>query len=320
MRPWVANLIGLVLGFTIGGEAVYIWYSARPTPSSPPVPAPAVVLPTPVPAIPAKPKPAQVADAVPPLSVTPAPVELPRFVPPSPSAPGSLPTIIYPDTPPEGGSHKPGSAMAGTGFFVTSDGLLLTAAHVVTDCKATRIASKFVRPMNVRLLATDTKRDVALLQAEHVTPPATLPIGRPAAPGGRLFVLGYPANGGPLVPTETWGTLENAHLQPAPADFVDPQRLIWAAAPAVAHGFSGGPMLDPRNGAVVGIVRGMVDSARLHAERAAIPPHGMVIGPGSSTLAALLDQEGADDDAIAVSGDGALDAARRATVHVLCLY
>jgi hypothetical protein len=46
----------------------------------------------------------------------------------------------------------------------------------------------------------------------------------------------------------------------------------------------------------------------------------MVIGPGSAPLMALLGQEGADDDAIAMSGDEALDAARRATVHVLCLY
>jgi S1-C subfamily serine protease len=310
MRPWVANLVGLVLGFTIGGEALFIWYWHHPTPA--PAPPPAAI-------VPVRPQAPQIADAAPAMPPAPMPVELPRFVPPSPSAPETLPTIIYPDTP-SPGTHKPGSAMAGTGFFVTSDGLLLTAAHVVADCKAMRIASKFVQPRNVRLLATDTKRDVALLQAEHVMPPATLPIGRPAAPGGRLFVLGYPASGGLLVPTETWGTLENAHLEPAPADFIDPRRQIWAAAPDVAHGFSGGPMLDPRNGAVVGIVRGMVDSARLHAERAAIPPHGMVIGPGSSTLAALLDQQGADDDAIAMSGDEALDAARRATVHVLCLY
>jgi S1-C subfamily serine protease len=309
MRPWVGNLIGLVLGFTIAGEALFIWYSRVWAPTPPPPP---------VVAVPVQRRAPQIADAEP--APAPLPVELPRFVPPSPSAPpDALPTVVYPDTPPPG-SHKPGSAMAGTGFFVTSDGLLLTAAHVVTDCKAMRIASKFVQPRNVRLLATDIKRDVALLQAEHVMPPATLPIGRPAAAGGRLFVLGYPANGGPLVPTETWGTLENANLEPAPADSIDPRRLIWAAAPEVAHGFSGGPMLDPRNGAVVGIVRGMVDSARLHAERAAIPPHGMVIGPGSSTLAALLDQQGADDDAIAMSGDEALDAARRATVHVLCLY
>jgi hypothetical protein len=34
----------------------------------------------------------------------------------------------------------------------------------------------------------------------------------------------------------------------------------------------------------------------------------------------LLQQEGADADALPISGNDALDAARRATVHVLCLY
>ena len=47
---------------------------------------------------------------------------------------------------------------------------------------------------------------------------------------------------------------------------------------------------------------------------------GMVVGPGSSPLAELLKKEGTYADAIAVSGDDALDSARRATVHVLCLY
>jgi S1-C subfamily serine protease len=312
MRPWMANLTGLLLGAMIGSEALFIWYSHEPSPIA-------------TPAVAASARPA------PRLSVQPAapdrtpreppPVELPRFEAPLPSQPQAegLPSVVYPDAP-QPDAHKPGSAVAGTGFFIASDGSLLTAAHVVTDCKATRIASKFVRPTSVRLIALDKKRDVALLRADHLTPPATLPIGHPAAPGGRLFVLGYPATGGVLVPTETWGTLENAHLQPAPADFVDPRRLIWAAAPEVAHGFSGGPMLDPRNGAVIGIVRGMVDSARLHAERAVIPARGMVIGPGFMALSALLGQEGADDDAIAMSGDDALDAARRATVHVLCQF
>ncbi len=311
MRPWTANLIGLLLGLIIGGEAVYIWYSLQLYQPAPDLiasaqPEPRTLAPEPLHPAPREP---------------PSPVQLPQFEVPLPSRPEAdqLPPIIYPDAPPPGG-HKPGSAVAGTGFFVASDGSLLTAAHVVTDCKATRIASKFVRPTNVRLIAVDEKRDVALLRADHIAPPATLPIGRPAAAAGRLFVLGYPAGGGVLVPTETWGTLENMHLQPAPADFVDPRHLIWAAAPEVAHGFSGGPILDPRNGAVVGIIRGMVDSARLHAERAAIPARGMVIGPGSLALTALLGEQGADDDAIAVSGDDALDAARHATVHVLCLF
>jgi len=308
MRPWMANLIGLALGFTIGGEALFLWYSrTQDTPAPPPAIASA------------QPPTLPVVKAAPVMAAPePQPIKLPRIQSPLPSQPQTVPTVIYPEEPTE--PHKPGSGVAGTGFFVASDGSLITAAHVVTGCRATRIASQFVHPTNVRLIAIDTKRDVALLRADNVTPPATLPVGRPAAAGGRLFVLGYPATGGPLIPTETWGTLENVHLQPAPADFADPRRLIWAAAPAVAHGFSGGPMLDPRNGTVVGIVRGMVDSGKLHGERPAIPAHGMVIGPGSSPLIELLDQEGADDDALAMSGDDALDAARRATVHVLCLY
>ena len=315
MRPWMANIIGLVLGFTIGGEALILWYSRTQEAPAPPAVV-ASVEPPPAPVV----RPPPVAVRPPPVVTAPEPrpIQLPRIESPLPSQPQTLPTVIYPEEPAE--PHKPGSGVAGTGFFVASDGSLITAAHVVNGCRTTRIASQFVHPTKVRLIATDTKRDVALLRADNVTPPATLPLGRPASAGGRLFVLGYPADGGPLIPTETWGTLENIHLQPAPADFVDPQRLIWAAAPAVAHGFSGGPMLDPRNGTVVGIVRGMVDSGKLHGERPAIPAHGMVIGPGSAPLMALLGQEGADDDAIAVSGDEALDAARRATVHVLCLY
>jgi hypothetical protein len=114
--------------------------------------------------------------------------------------------------------------------------------------------------------------------------------------------------------------LENPQFQPGPAELTDPRRVIWAAAPAVGHGFSGGPMLDPRNGQVVGIVRGMVDSTRLHSARAAIPATGMVIGPGSAPLHAMLRREGTTGDGLPAFGDAALDSARRATVHVLCLY
>jgi hypothetical protein len=64
----------------------------------------------------------------------------------------------------------------------------------------------------------------------------------------------------------------------------------------------------------------MVDSTRLHSARAAIPATGMVIGPGSAPLHAMLRQEGTTGDGLPAFGDAALDSARRATVHVLCLY
>ncbi len=304
MHPWVANLLGLALGFTIGGGLIYTVYVRNQPPGATSQAAPKAV------------KAAPEREPTAPLQAT-QPVQLPRIAAPLPSRPEPLPNVIYPDAPPE--MHKPGSGVAGTGFFIARDGTLVTAAHVVSGCTKTRIASRFVKPMAVDTLAVDKGDDIALLRA-NVSPPAILPIDRPAAQGGRLFVLGYPANGGPLVPTETWAEIENANMQPAPPALTDPRRMIWAEAPVVAHGFSGGPMVDPRNGAVVGIVRGLVDSTRLHAERPAIPASGMVIGPGSSPLKAVLRQEGADSDAIAVSGDDALDAARHATVHVFCVF
>ena len=36
MRPWMANIIGLVLGFTIGGEALILWYSRTQQAPAPP--------------------------------------------------------------------------------------------------------------------------------------------------------------------------------------------------------------------------------------------------------------------------------------------
>jgi S1-C subfamily serine protease len=309
VQPWTANIIGLLLGFAIGGVALvaFLPVADKPEPVGPPAIASAQAAP-----------PASARDAPPPVL---RPVAMPRIAAAMPlPQPDALPSIIYPDPPPPTETHKPGTGVAGTGFFVASDGSLITAAHVVSGCRRTRIVSQLVKPATAELIATDEKHDIALLRAAHVAPPATLPVGRPAAPGGRLFVLGYPATGGQLIPTETWATLENEKFLPGPVEFTDPRRLIWAAAPVVNHGFSGGPMLDPRNGEVVGIVRGMVDSVHLHAVRAGIPASGMVIGPGSGVVAALLRQEGADRDTVSVSGDEALDTARRATVHVLCLY
>jgi len=246
------------------------------------------------------------------------PAELPSIaLVPEPQQ--TLPNIIHPDAPPTDSGGN-GGGIAGTGFFVASDGTLLTAAHVVNNCRQTKIASRWVKPAAVELLAADTKDDIALLRAAHVKPPGILSIGHATSPAARLFVLGYPKTAGPLIPEETWATLENDKLQPGPADLIDPRKVVWVAGPSIQHGYIGGPMLDPRNGEVVALVRGMVNTASLHAARAAIPPAGMVIGPGSSRLADFLREQGADDVASeeAVSGDDALNTARRATVHVLC--
>jgi S1-C subfamily serine protease len=310
----MGNLIGVLLGLAIGaaGIAVFLPQADAPAPSQPATAATAPIVLSPPPPPLVKPRPSA------PRPQAAKPMELPR-VAIVPEQPQTLPNVVYPDPPPAGSGGRR-SGVAGTGFFVASDGTLLTAAHVVNNCRQTKIASRLVKPTPVELLASDTGEDIALLRAAHVKPPGILSVGRPASPGARLFVLGYPATAGPLIPEETWATLENDKLEPAPQELSDPRKMVWAAGPAIQHGYSGGPMLDPRNGEVVGIVRGMVDSTKLHAARASIPPAGMVIGPGSGLLSDFLQQQGAEDDASAetVSGDDALDTARRATVHVLC--
>jgi serine protease Do len=320
VEPWTANLLGLGLGSAISAAALAIGLPMLQGPAQQPE-TPAAVQPVAPPAATPAPPPRPSTMRRPAAAVLP-PMELPPSGPPQANA---LPNIIYPEPIPEPppdvhGTHQPGTGVTGTGFFVASDGSIVTAAHVVDGCRRTRIASRLVKPANVQLIAADTGHDIALLRASHLTPPATLSVGHPAAPNGRLFVLGYPATGGPLIPTETWAVLENGQFPPAPSEFTDPRRVIWASAPEVNHGFSGGPMLDPRNGEVVGIIRGMVDSSRLHALRASIPSSGVVTGPGSALLSSLLQQEGTNPDATAFSGDDAIDAARRATVHVICLY
>ena len=248
-------------------------------------------------------------------TVLPSPAPLPRVMYPdlSPQAAGAhppLPAVITPSAPRRTGK-------AGTGFFIARDGSLLTAAHVVTDCGRTSVVSRYVKPTAAHLLATDRDRDIALLRAPDLRPPAVLTLGGPTS--RRMFVLGYPEAAGPIVPAETWATLENDKLPLPVGTLTDPRETIWIEAAAVTHGYSGGPILDPGTGAVVGIVRGMVDMRRLPFVRG-MPMSGVTIGPGAGQLTAFLRRELPTLATAEPSdtGDAALDDARRATVHVIC--
>ena len=136
-----------------------------------------------------------------------------------------------------------------------------------------------------------------------------------------LVVLGYPASAGPTIPAETWATLENDKFPAAVAELADPREMIWIEAAAVTHGFSGGPIFDPGNGAVVGLVRGTIDGEHLRRIRG-MPTSGVAIGPGAARLSGFLRQQAPDFETARPSdtGNAAIDDARRATVHVMCWY
>lgn len=95
------------------------------------------------------------------------------------------------------------------------------------------------------------------------------------------------------------------------------------ALPRVIHPEHVAPSLLPPRKPETGTGERRIPAGTATADRSApdpIPAAGMITGPGSLPLSAALRQEGAEQDALAVSGESAQDAARRATVHVLCLY
>jgi S1-C subfamily serine protease len=315
-----ADLLGLAIGFALGGIllAVYLRHIGASHP--PPRPhfaeydddanAAPVTLQRYVPPVERQSAPQQTAALAPLPIVIPAPAELPRIL--SPEQP-ALPNVIRPSHPREG------TGMAGTGFFIASDGSLLTAAHVVTECRQTQILSRLVKLTPAEIVATDPKQDIALLRAHHVRPPGLLPLGRPAS--SHMVVFGYPASAGPIIPEQTLATLENDKFPKPLNALTDPRDVVWIAAGAVTHGYSGGPILDADRGVVVGIVKGMVDTGRLDFMHG-MPKSGISIGPGVGRLAAFLKTSAPDlelEDPAGVA-DTDLDDARRAIVHVICQY
>lgn len=134
----------------------------------------------------------------------------------------------------------------GTGFFVTDDGYLLTAFHVVAD--AARIAVRTTAgTFAATLVKADKANDVALLKvAGHFS---ALPVGlsRAMKLGESVFTIGFPnieLQG--FAPKLTKGEISSlTGMQDDPREF--------QISAAVQPGNSGGPLVN-QYGNVVGIV------------------------------------------------------------------
>lgn len=320
MRTWMADLLGLAIGFALGG-ALLVHYLPqleqirRPQatvvqPAIPAAPAAMTLLPR---LGPPAPPPRQAALAPP--APAPSPDDIVNEIP----GPAPLPEVSDPDDP-NPGEAAPGAGDSGTGFFAT-DHLVMTAAHVVPACRRVLIASPFLPPTAARIEARDTQHDMALLRVTEATAPAVLAMGRPTSGSTRVFVLGYPATASLLVPEATWGTLENDKLPHDQPLLTDPRNLVWMQAAAVTHGYSGGPIFDPHAGKVVGIVRAGLDPEKLRAVQG-MPTDGVEIGPGSALLNTFLQDESPGAEAFPADqwGDDPIAVVRRATVHVICWH
>jgi serine protease Do len=134
----------------------------------------------------------------------------------------------------------------GSGFIISSDGLVLTNAHVVRDAKDVTVKLSDRREFSAKVLGSDPSTDIAVLRIDA----KDLPVVRLGDPknlevGDPVLAIGAPFG---LEQTATQGIV-SAKGRSLPGDAVVP--FIQTDA-AVNPGNSGGPLFDA-SGSVVGI-------------------------------------------------------------------
>jgi S1-C subfamily serine protease len=166
------------------------------------------------------------------------------------------------DTPPTRRSQPehdepaaPGQIIAsGSGYIVTSDGHLITNAHVVEGCLTVTVSVGTDR-VRARIVARDPVNDLVLLASDlKAKSVAVLRTG--VRLGESIAVFGFPLHG--LLATSGNFTLGNIT---AVAGIGDDTRMVQISAP-VQPGNSGGPLLD-QAGNVVGTVVAKINAIKL---------------------------------------------------------
>lgn len=322
MRLQLPDILGLGIGFSIGGMALGAYLLITAIPERPEAPDPTAPV-TP----PSTPETRAPAPGLPlPLSQMVRPQEQGR--PPSPALPQvtrpgaqaapalpngvtTLPNVVHPTD-----RTRPGN-LSGTGFFIAADGTILTAAHVVDQCRTTRIASAFLKPTEATILAADMRHDLALLRA-HVRPPALLGLTTRPVQNRHLLAFGYPANGDVLVPTEAQARAR-ADMAASLGWSRDMSPGMWLDAGEVRQGFSGGPVVTP-DGEAIGLVKAILLRSAI-TQGAEPTPSGVAIGPDTRTITDFLRREAPELEPGNDWKQHASDtvAARKAVVHVFCL-
>ena len=140
----------------------------------------------------------------------------------------------------------------GSGVLISSDGKVLTAAHVVQTADEVKVEFQTGEIISARVLTSEPAADVALLQLERVPPKAvvaTLADSDIAEVGDEVFVVGAPIG---MTHTLTVGYI-SARRNPNKFYVGLSRSEFFQTDAAINEGNSGGPMFD-MHGAVIGIV------------------------------------------------------------------
>jgi S1-C subfamily serine protease len=146
------------------------------------------------------------------------------------------------------------TSMGGTGFLHKS-GMVITAAHVVEECKIPDLLLILSsgRRINIASVKLDITHDLALVSPVEKIEVPTLPISTESEipVGTQVTTWGFPAGYNGLSPLLTVGYLAGTDRLPTSGG-LSPVR--WVVNAAFNSGNSGGPVLSLDDGSVIGVV------------------------------------------------------------------
>lgn len=147
----------------------------------------------------------------------------------------------------------------GSGFLISRDGRILTAAHLVHAASEVKVEFWDGRQAPARIVSSAPGADVALIQIDQVPPGASIAIladSDGARIGDQVMIVGAPYG---FTHTLTVGHLSGRQRSGQIAGRFAPVELLQTDA-AVNQGNSGGPMFN-MSGEVLGIVSHIVSKS-----------------------------------------------------------
>jgi serine protease Do len=151
------------------------------------------------------------------------------------------------------------SGNLGSGFVISRDGLIMTAAHVVQVADEVMVQFLDGTQADAKVMGVDKTADVALLKLEN--PPRKLFVAKlgnsdEVKIGDQVFVVGAPHG---LFHTLTVGYISGRRRPGNLSDELLPIEFLQTDA-AINTGNSGGPMFN-QNGEVIGIVSSILSQS-----------------------------------------------------------
>jgi serine protease Do len=147
----------------------------------------------------------------------------------------------------------------GSGFVVSSDGLILTNAHVVEGSNQVKVTLKDGQTYQGKVMGTDLLTDVAVIKIEANSLPAiTFADSDNLQPGEWAIAIGNPLG---LDNTVTTGIVSAIGRSSAQVGVADKRVSFIQTDAAINPGNSGGPLLNAQ-GEVIGINTAIIQNAQ----------------------------------------------------------